>query len=61
MAKREEVSVEGEGWVVMHHPDIPDSYSSQTAAAFEEVYKAKGFVLADEPKPAAAKTSQKEG
>jgi hypothetical protein len=43
--KKEEAEKESvqPGWVMMHHPDLEDSYTAVTQDAFDEVWKDKGW------------------
>ena len=44
-AEREARTLE-DGWVIMNHPDLEDSFTKTTAEAFEEVWEEKGWVNA---------------
>jgi hypothetical protein len=43
--KKEEAAVQPlqEGWVIMSHPNLEDSYTAVTQEAFDAVWKEKGW------------------
>jgi len=49
-----------EGWVIMSHPDLEDSYSAVPLPAFEEVWEDKGWTISPLHNPDTGETYSEE-